>query len=285
MSSSESSSSSPEPAEVSKSSKKSKDKGKKTSVSIDAGKGTQGKNEGVDPNWDYKPPADVSLLQNTADAGEFDWDAVANNDDLELWLVRVPESVKPRYIENAALELPPTTTKSSRMGTLKRKHATFDIWSVGEDDEHGVGGEEIKALSCLLPRKSKKGILYPAPKPFTRHIVVSAQAVAPTPGPSSTGPIEPHSRPTREIHPKEVLTHRFMPFGSLSGTQNAEEEHQMDVDHDVPATQHETRKKSKRSKPETPVMDTKKAKGKKRKGDGDADAAPTEKKSKKAKTL
>ncbi|KAG5641147.1 hypothetical protein DXG03_005886 [Asterophora parasitica] len=280
MSSSESSSSSPEP-EIAKVTKKLKEKGKKKSTATG-----NGKNEGVDPTWDYKPPANVSLLQNSEDAGEFDWDAVANDDDLELWLVRVPESVKPKYIENTTLELPPTT-KSARTGTLNRKHATFDIWSVGEDDEHGIGGEEIKSVSCLLPRKSQKGKLFPAPKPFARHLVVSAQPVVPTPNPASAGPIEPYSRPPRENHPKEVLTHRFLPYGSLSGIQYANilEEHQMDVD--VPATHPEpspTQKKSKHSKADAPVAETKKVKGKKRKGDADAESASVEKKSKKAKT-
>ena len=151
----------------------------------------KGKNEGPDPNWEYKPPIGVTLLEDTTDAGEFDWDALANDNDTELWLIRVPESVriffsfslflfvlilpgimlqvKPRYLENTTLKTLKSSKKSSPMATLVRKHATFDIWSMGEDDNNnddadakvGGGGEEIKTLSCLLPRKSKKGKLYP----------------------------------------------------------------------------------------------------------------------------
>ncbi|GLB35591.1 putative DNA-directed RNA polymerase I subunit RPA34.5 [Lyophyllum shimeji] len=281
MSSSESSSSSssPEPqlAEVFK---KPKDKGKKKSMVPD-----KGKNEGVDPNWAYKPPAGATLVQNVGDAGEFDWDTIANDDDLELWLIRVPESVKPKYLESMTIQVPPAS-KTTRTGTLNRKHATFDIWSVGEDDEDGGGGEEIKSLSCLLPRKSKKGKLYPAPKPIARHMVVSAQPVAPSSDPSSTVPIQPHPRPPRECYPPEVLKHKFQPYGSLSGAKEARaaEEGQMDVE--VPTTQPEppspTQKKIKRSKADSPEVDTKKTKGKKRKGDGGE--APPEKKQKKPKT-
>lgn len=90
MSSSESSSSSPEP-DIRKSTKKLKDKRKTKAAS---GVSKNGKNEGVDPHWDYKPPEGVSLLQRTEDAGEFDWDNIANNEDLELWLIRVPEGVR-----------------------------------------------------------------------------------------------------------------------------------------------------------------------------------------------
>ena len=39
---------------------------------------------------------------------------------------------------------------------------TFDLWSVAEDDTKlPVGGDELKNISCLLPRKSKMGKLYP----------------------------------------------------------------------------------------------------------------------------
>jgi hypothetical protein len=68
--------------------------------------------------------------------------------------------VKPKYLENAKVELP-SSSKSARIGTLNRKHATYDIWSVGDnDDDQPVGGEEIKGLSCLLPKKSKNGKLF-----------------------------------------------------------------------------------------------------------------------------
>ena len=82
---------------------------------------------------------------------------------------------------------------SSRIGTLKRKYMTFDLWPRALDNEEDsqipVGGGEIKAISCLLPRKKKKGKLYPgsfwffllrftlsliilvvAPKPIARHL-------------------------------------------------------------------------------------------------------------------
>lgn len=92
MSSESSSSSSklptPEPVKPTKT-KKSKDKGKQKAVVAD---GT-GKNEGTDPDWEYKPPPGSVLLENTVDAGEFDWDAINNDEDVELWLIRVPDSV------------------------------------------------------------------------------------------------------------------------------------------------------------------------------------------------
>lgn len=53
----------------------------------------QGKDEGTNPHWNYVPPKDAVLVDYDVDSGNFDWDEVKNNDDLELWLVRVPAEV------------------------------------------------------------------------------------------------------------------------------------------------------------------------------------------------
>jgi hypothetical protein len=65
--------------------------------------------------------------------------------------------IKPKHLENLSLETE-EHSKTTRVGTLKRKHAAYDVWSVGngdENDDNFVGGEEMKSLSCLLPRKKK----------------------------------------------------------------------------------------------------------------------------------
>ena len=88
--SSASSSASPEP-QIAKKKSKAKGKAKATSAFQAAGRG---KNEGVDPTWAYKPPSDVVLVNNSiTDGGEFDWDTLSRDDDLELWLIRVPDTV------------------------------------------------------------------------------------------------------------------------------------------------------------------------------------------------
>lgn len=78
--------------------KKSKDKGKKKDKSQQPPVVVtpHGKNEGTDTDWAYKPPAGAVLASHTGDAGEFDWDALKNNEDVELWIVRVPEGVRAR---------------------------------------------------------------------------------------------------------------------------------------------------------------------------------------------
>src|ERR1700761_6562944 len=54
-----------------------------------------------------------------------------------------------------------------------------------------------------------------APKPVTRHLVVTARPPEPTrPGPGD-GVSDPATfqNPPREAYPDEVLTHRFRPYG------------------------------------------------------------------------
>lgn len=58
-------------------------------------KDAHGKNEGTDPTWEFQPPPGRFLLEDSFDAGEFDWDNVNNNEDLELVVIRVPNGVRP----------------------------------------------------------------------------------------------------------------------------------------------------------------------------------------------
>ena len=53
-----------------------------------------GRNESSVNEWEYKPPEDAVLAGQNGDAEEFDWDALEDDEDLELWIVRVPEGVR-----------------------------------------------------------------------------------------------------------------------------------------------------------------------------------------------
>ncbi|KAJ6457062.1 hypothetical protein C8R47DRAFT_1060289 [Mycena vitilis] len=277
----------PRPAKTSKS--KAAEKAKSS-----AKQKSSGRNEGADPHWAYEPPKKSVRLDESADVGDFDWDALRGNPDLELWLVRIPEGVKPRYLETAQLELTAAakrdSKKTAKLGMLQRKHVAYDIWSVGDDapDDLPIGGEEIKGLSCLVPRNSKPGKLYTAPTPIARTLVMAAQAVKPTPDPASTS--SPNERPVfknppRECHPVELLTHKFVPYGAADGIGEAPARAAtpMEVEPEVlvPDTPAKTPKPKGDDKKAKGDDKEKKSKGKKRKGEEDG-ASP--KKPKKVKT-
>lgn len=168
-----------------KSSAKDKDKGKQKTQTLS--------NTYVDDTDDEEPQAEAALvppgaipLSDLLDAKEFDYDELKDNDDLELCIIRIPDGVclfalsnhtilssvlklwksqvKPKNLDNLNLTLPPSaSTSSMRVGTLSKKNAAYDIWSVRDEasDETTVaGGDEVLGLSCLVPRKKKGGKLF-----------------------------------------------------------------------------------------------------------------------------
>jgi hypothetical protein len=82
-----------------KTKEKSKDKGKskeKAPVHVSASESGQeghGRNEGIDPDWDYRPPDGMVALDTSQIDEEFDWDSLKNDENKELWIVRVPDGV------------------------------------------------------------------------------------------------------------------------------------------------------------------------------------------------
>ena len=64
------------------------------------------------------------------------------------------------------ISAPPQSSLTVKVGRLERKAGSYDIWALGADGDAegdegaGVGGEELHALSALLPRPKKGGKLY-----------------------------------------------------------------------------------------------------------------------------
>ena len=125
-----------------------------------------------------------------------------------------------------------------------------------------------------------------APKPIARHFVLSAQNIIPTSDPSvptASDSAQIYQNPPRQSYPKELLKHRFMPYGSLVRNNDINAAQDTDVDMGV-----DEEGKGKGSQPKligSPGKKTKDSKGKKRKVEGDSKMEDDLlKKSKKAKT-
>ncbi|KIK96680.1 hypothetical protein PAXRUDRAFT_825703 [Paxillus rubicundulus Ve08.2h10] len=218
-----------------------------------------GKNEGDDPHWAYEPPVGAVLLDHNVESKPFEWDAIKDDEDTELWLIRVPDSIKAKHLEGLEID-PPSSSRTARVGSLTRKAATYDVWSVGDDDTEVVGGEELRGLSCLIPRTKKGGKLCMAPKTISRHIVISAQPTVPTV--PEHQPVV-HQNPPRPSYPKAVLKHRFLPYGARCG-QSQSENLPVDVDAaNSPATKPADTMRTSPSKDKE--VQPKESKGKKRK--------------------
>lgn len=210
----------------------------------------------------YQPPAGSVLLKHDIDAGEFDWDSINDDENLELWVIRVPDALKPKYLQDVKIGTP-ASHSTSKLGTIEHKHTSYDIWSLGEDQEDSIGGAEVKGLSCLLPRKSKGGSLFQAPKSIARHIVVTTKAELPTPDPSSgsdaASPV--YKNPPRYRYPPEVLKHRFMPMGSLVRTIGTPESMDIDQVEDMLDTKQDKVSPVANAQPEVAEVVKKKRKG------------------------
>ncbi|KIP09303.1 hypothetical protein PHLGIDRAFT_86954, partial [Phlebiopsis gigantea 11061_1 CR5-6] len=218
--SSDRSSSSPEPTLSSKkASTQAKEKSKKNGGQPAVVHTPHGKNEGTNIDSAYRPPEGMKLVDGEHDE-DFDWESLKDDEDLELWIVRVPEGVKAKHLDGLKLD-EPSSSKSAQIGSLVRKHISYDIWSLADGGEPNdtIGAEELDALSPLFPRKKKGTKFYGAPDLPARHIVLSARPPKPTPELSESTNTDmswsTQQNPPRPSYPKEMLKGRFMPAGAL----------------------------------------------------------------------
>lgn len=83
--------------------------------------------------------------------------------------------------------------------------------------------------------------MHTAPKPVTRHLVLSASAVLPSSEPVDGGnPVTVNQNPPRHSYSKDLFKHRFTPYGSkvLSG-----EEADVTMVDAEPSTQEKSKKR------------------------------------------
>ena len=94
------------------------------------------KNEGDDPHWAYEPPEGAVLLDHAVDVGAFEWDAIKDDDDVDIWLIRVPDSVRcPHPVSYPRLTF---TNASSKRNTSKDSKSTPPLHHHHEPPASGV---------------------------------------------------------------------------------------------------------------------------------------------------
>ncbi|TFL07861.1 hypothetical protein BDV98DRAFT_558598 [Pterulicium gracile] len=210
-------------------------------------------NNSKQANWAWKPPPNARLLDHEEiDAQELDWDAINGDDDCEVWLIRVPETVKPRHLDGLILNTPAETSRTTQVGSLERKHTSYNVYSLG-DEGNDLNSEEMNSLSFLVPRKSK-GKLFKAPKPIARRIVISPQAPVPTQA-EDAPPIN-YQNPPRPSYPPEVLKHKFAPTGA---SVTIRDDDTMDIDAGEEEVPKKKKQKTGADGPESPKKSRKKA--------------------------
>ncbi|GJE88020.1 DNA-directed RNA polymerase I subunit RPA34.5-domain-containing protein [Phanerochaete sordida] len=254
-------SSSPEPILSSKKADKSpKDKSKKKSAQPTVVHTPHGKNEGTNAEWAYQPPAGTVVFDGELDE-DFDWDSVKDDEDLELWVVRVPEGVKPKHLQNLKLDAP-SANKTARIGSLERKAGSYDVWSLGDEPNEAVAADEMRTLQPLLPRKKKGTKFYAASDLPVRRVVLSARPPQPSLEESDENSDDRSwatgQNPPRPAYPKEMLKHRFLPIGAETPAPQGEDG--MDVDVPAQKPSEDAESKPKKRKVEGSTKKSKKSK-------------------------
>ncbi|KAI5477820.1 hypothetical protein MNV49_005904 [Pseudohyphozyma bogoriensis] len=143
----------------------------------------------------YEVPAGYATVKSQNEKSVVDWEEIKSNPNLELWAIRIPDGVKPKHLSGLTIKLPSKLTPENStlpVGSLASKAGDFDIFVAaepvksgkrkrddGERDEKpdvtiGVkGGEEMRALVPMLPKKSAGGKLFQAPRPLTHNLIMT----------------------------------------------------------------------------------------------------------------
>jgi len=225
--------------------------------------------EGSDPNWPFKPPAGSVLLEHgQADPGEFEWDSLHDNDDLDIVLIRVPASLKAKHLEGTEIRF---SEDGGASGEVEHKKQAYAISAVQSSSTDADVHNDLRGLKVMLPRRTAGGQLFLT----TKEVGASLTLVGVPPKPAQSE--DALRNPERPRYPLQMLSHTYVPFGAkqvpVPGTTG------MDVDVPEPGA-----RKSKSKKASSPTKDGEvKEKSKKRKKEATQDETGVPKKSKRAK--
>ncbi|KAG8927635.1 hypothetical protein FRC01_007142 [Tulasnella sp. 417] len=160
------------------------------------------------PSSKWKPPRGYAKVNvDSSEQGKiFDYDTIKNDPNLEIWVMRMPLTIKPKHLENLAIQMPanPSTSSAQSIGVIDRKDKHYDIHLLPSQSDalppsgdhsatetSGLGeAAELRSLSVLLPRSK------------SNSLVLDHQLY--------TGPPAPRPQPL------DKLVHAFRPIGSLA---------------------------------------------------------------------
>jgi hypothetical protein len=97
-------------------------------------------------------------LEYDKEAEKFDWDAVNNDPNLEIWAIRLPLQLKPKYLDKMSFPLPQKGSTGGKIARISagKKQSQYDITLASGS----TGAEEMRGMSCLLPRRTRSGKLF-----------------------------------------------------------------------------------------------------------------------------
>ncbi|KAM3589610.1 hypothetical protein VKS41_000468 [Umbelopsis sp. WA50703] len=165
----------------------------------------------------FRPP-DVFKLANSHHASSFDHDEL-NDDDKEIWLIRLPHNISPSELTGMKFKLPAERSPGKSLGKLTAHSSSYSLYRVPEqleetDENILCGGQEMSGFRCLVPYMKRKGKLGFAPKPIKHQLILDEKVEIPDP--TEIGEqIKNTPWPIREQ--PEGMKMRFKPYGFDTG--------------------------------------------------------------------
>ncbi|CAO3698804.1 hypothetical protein G6F70_004127 [Rhizopus microsporus] len=168
----------------------------------------------------YSSPFDKEILQD---------------DDKELWLIRIPDNISEKDLEQLKLKVP-TATTTSKLAKLEKDNSKYALYKVPTDNfsssgsssssnsidddkaqnDVGISGQEMLSFDCLVPSREDN-----VDKPF-EHCLILDEIVD---IPDSTALAESiRDSPIYKREQPEGLKLRFLPTGYYSREDEKSEE-------------------------------------------------------------
>ncbi|CAO3613063.1 unnamed protein product [Cunninghamella echinulata] len=159
----------------------------------------------------------------------YDVEDIENDNDKEIWLIRVPQQVEKKSLDSLSFKYPKTAGKPLSKLLINEKD-TFTLYKVPEgknlEADVGISGQEMLGFNCLLPSKNKQGKLVFAPKKITNYLILDEEVTIPD-GTLLSESIRDTPITKRE-HP-EGLKMRYKPYGYYTGQQNTNDDEEKDI--------------------------------------------------------
>ncbi|RUO96837.1 hypothetical protein BC936DRAFT_141384 [Jimgerdemannia flammicorona] len=206
----------------------------------------------MDEHSSYQPPRDF-FLSSTKSKSVFDVEDL-QDDDKELWLIRVPTELSIKDLEGLKLQVPDPTIPHTPLGNLRKGSSRFNVYRVIEDalaanenggDMRGMGGQEMKGLRCLVPSVKKEGKLCFAP--IAQHMTINQVVQLPD---ASSIAEEIRNKPVVKREHPAGLKMRFRPYGFDTGVKNTKATVVAEPDSSTSAKKERKEKKDKKEKKE-----------------------------------
>ncbi|BGO97807.1 Proteophosphoglycan ppg4 [Rhodotorula toruloides ATCC 204091] len=132
----------------------------------------------------YSPPEGFKALKAISSKSALDWDDVKEDEELELFAVRVPAGLKAKHLEGVEITLPEGSLVDpvQPVAHFSHKKSEYEVRLSGassgkrrrdEDGEGVAATSELQSLVPLLPRKSHGNKLYQAPRPISRTLTIT----------------------------------------------------------------------------------------------------------------